>query len=479
MKSYISLIVFAFWMFPLKSQNLITKSYTLQTVEKDLVYGVAINYLGQADTLKLDLYKPAGYTSASRPLLVLNHGGAWIAGDKNDAGIRNLAVEFAQRGYVVASVNYRLGIHSANWASNPCPKNINATYHAIYIADSAEVYRAYYRAIQDIRGAIRFLKNRSQTDSTCPSTVFVGGESAGGFNALGVALLNDPSKKPVSCFSLPDVPMPQSNLLDNYPGANVNSSQLKRPDLGSIQGSLHIGKYDASVAGVLNFFGGLPSEGITNNWAVGSDSLLLYSTHQSCDGIVACNASPPFYPLSLHCNLGYTLFHQRWPMAHGSCDLENRIKQNQLRFKASKTEVFNCSGISIPLSDCVRFAQNGSYHYTVSPSVRCDSISRFVSSLAQRSLTDCRLSSVASLSLSPEPRIYPNPGKGCFYLQNLPSGERFGLWVYSSLGIPVPFEVTEDHQILFPQMQAGDVYFIRLKTARGLYHFKVLKEGLF
>ena len=158
----------------LVAQNLVSKQFGVQKVSSNIIYGISSNYLGTADTLKLDIYKPAGNSSINRPLLVLNHGGAWVGGDKSEASIVAMAKEFAQRGYVVASVNYRLGTHKANWALTPFQKDVNAGFHAVYIADSAEIFRANYRAMQDLKGAIRFLKARHSLDSTCSEAVFIG-----------------------------------------------------------------------------------------------------------------------------------------------------------------------------------------------------------------------------------------------------------------------------------------------------------------
>src|SRR5919205_2303741 len=53
-------------------------------------------------SLKLDLYVPAN--AKSPPLVVWVHGGAWKGGSKNDSPLAPLT----QRGYAVASVDYRL-----------------------------------------------------------------------------------------------------------------------------------------------------------------------------------------------------------------------------------------------------------------------------------------------------------------------------------------------------------------------------------
>lgn len=45
---------------------------------------------------------------SQRPAMVLIHGGAFVSGDKTGDHMPELATALAQRGYVVASINYRL-----------------------------------------------------------------------------------------------------------------------------------------------------------------------------------------------------------------------------------------------------------------------------------------------------------------------------------------------------------------------------------
>ena len=104
--------------------------------------------------LTLDLYQPPG-RGGELPLLVFVHGGGWNGGDTRHAASfadfpRELA-GIAARGYVVASVSYRL---------------------------SGEA--RFPAAVQDIKAAIRWLRARS-TDLGIDSTrVAVWGDAAGG-----------------------------------------------------------------------------------------------------------------------------------------------------------------------------------------------------------------------------------------------------------------------------------------------------------
>jgi Carboxylesterase family len=80
--------------------------FSAVNVARDLTYGSAPDAQGNPVQLKLDLYQPAGDTAAERPALIWVHGGGFTAGDKSSGATQ--ASFFARRGYVAASINYRL-----------------------------------------------------------------------------------------------------------------------------------------------------------------------------------------------------------------------------------------------------------------------------------------------------------------------------------------------------------------------------------
>ena len=163
------------------------------SLKKDVVYGEAQGYwISYPDTggtfqeiceakqhelddgkkdlkLTMDVYLPLDNNEASRPLLVLIHGGAFFNGDKADLGFPEWAYDFASMGYVVASVNYRLGFKT----------NLTA------------VKRAGFHAVQDVNAAIRYLVHNKDTFAIDPDRVFVAGTSAGGITALNVAFMRN------------------------------------------------------------------------------------------------------------------------------------------------------------------------------------------------------------------------------------------------------------------------------------------------
>jgi poly(3-hydroxybutyrate) depolymerase len=136
------------------------------TTATNIQFGIANDHLGNPDTLKMDLYYPnLGIdTSPKRPFIMLFHGGGFTSGDKQLGDIVDLCIHLARRGFVCASVNYRLGFDFTEYGQ----------------------YKARYRAIQDGHAAMRFVVNNANAVRIDTSWLFVGGQSAGSLLALGM-----------------------------------------------------------------------------------------------------------------------------------------------------------------------------------------------------------------------------------------------------------------------------------------------------
>ncbi|MEM9283255.1 MAG: alpha/beta hydrolase fold domain-containing protein [Verrucomicrobiota bacterium] len=63
---------------------------------------------GESDRGKLDLFVPEGASDTPRPAVIFVHGGGWRSGDKRKGTFLNGAIEYAEKGYVTATINYRL-----------------------------------------------------------------------------------------------------------------------------------------------------------------------------------------------------------------------------------------------------------------------------------------------------------------------------------------------------------------------------------
>lgn len=136
------------------------------SIGANIQFGSALDYLNNAYTLRMDIYYPNLNIDPSpkRPFVMLFHGGGFSSGDKQSGDIRDLCIHMARRGFVCATVNYRLGYDFTEYGQ----------------------YKARYRAIQDGHAALRYVVNNANTIRVDTSWLFVGGQSAGSLLALGM-----------------------------------------------------------------------------------------------------------------------------------------------------------------------------------------------------------------------------------------------------------------------------------------------------
>jgi dienelactone hydrolase len=456
-------------------------------IEKDLEYGIATNYAGISTTLLLDLYKPVGDNNYQRPLIVLVHGGAWLGGCKDDpnSGIVAIAKEMAQRGYVVASVNYRLGWHkSGTPIANPfADGQAGAT---LYAADSSEIIRALYRGQQDVKGAIRWLKARAALDSTCSERILVGGESAGGFLALATGFLDRPEEKPASCFALPAAPPPAANVTNSYSlncGLEIiqpAGTDLLRPDLGPIDGTLNLNGHDANVRGIINLFGGVPFDAGAGDWLQGPDTPSVYLYHQTCDGVVPFGGGYPFFIISNYCNLGFTPWHYNYPVMFGSGTVA-AVFESAGPGMHYITDFEQCPPFNsdLALLECIRYGQNGSYHFTSNVPLRAQKIADFFSPVISADLCFSLENHEPAQTL--QARIAPNPFNDqlSVFFDNAPAGNTL-VWLTDFSGKMLWSESrawrTGNHEIALPAQLPSGIYLLQIRSSSGTGAWKVVKR---
>ncbi|UCF17823.1 MAG: alpha/beta hydrolase [Phycisphaerales bacterium] len=129
-----------------------------QNVEE--ILGVEYGTGGES-TLQLDLYLPKGRTKAAAAIIFI-HGGAWKGGKRSD--LKFYCVKFAEKGYVTATVTYRL------------------TGEAPFPA-----------AVHDVKCAVRWLRANAARYQVDPKCIAVSGNSAGGHLAMMIGYSDDPS----------------------------------------------------------------------------------------------------------------------------------------------------------------------------------------------------------------------------------------------------------------------------------------------
>jgi len=129
--------------------------------------------------LAMDIFEPSGDTAQKRALIIFAHSGGFLNGTKDNPDMQALCDSFSRRGYVTASLNYRLGF-------NPF--------------SSAASERAVWRGIQDGSAAVRFFKQNAALYKIDTNRIFMWGSSAGAFLALGLAYIDD-AERPASTYS--------------------------------------------------------------------------------------------------------------------------------------------------------------------------------------------------------------------------------------------------------------------------------------
>lgn len=154
------------------------------TVTSNVVYGTGeVNGGGTFVDLKLDLYTPQGTGQTKFPLVVVVHGGGFVSGSKTQSNVVAWSRAFAGRGYLVASIDYRLS------GSNPVPSpRVRPLYDAVVAAGGTQQQVTAVAAIDDTLRAIDYLRTRPEASNS--AVVLVGG-SAGAVTVNYVAYALD------------------------------------------------------------------------------------------------------------------------------------------------------------------------------------------------------------------------------------------------------------------------------------------------
>ena len=227
-------------------------------------YGNITSPAGQIVTLRMDIYQPNQTldTLSKRPVIIFCFGGGFVTGSRTEASMIKLCQAFARRGFVTATIDYRLGMNISNEELSK---------------------RAVYRGVQDGRSAVRFFRNNANTYKIDPNQVFIAGHSAGAFIALHNIYMDKDSERP----------------------ASTRLYMVTRPDLGGlddigdnktdINGNPVDGKANASMG----FAGALGTQDLPFSQAVpgfmeGPNDAPAVYFHSSDDNVIPYNSGEPF-----------------------------------------------------------------------------------------------------------------------------------------------------------------------------------------
>ena len=132
----------------------------------NLSYSEAKDYNGNLQDLKMDLYYPNTDIDLlnKRPFILLIHGGGFTGGTRKSMTYH--AKELSKRGFVVATITYRLGYNREIFGS---------------------IQKAVYRAQQDTYTALKYIASQKEKLKIDTSWFFIGGSSAGAVTSLSAS----------------------------------------------------------------------------------------------------------------------------------------------------------------------------------------------------------------------------------------------------------------------------------------------------
>lgn len=218
----------------------------VSTIEYSDVYNWSLINTG----LDMDVYQPVGDLESNRPLIIFAHGGTFVAGDKDNFAMVELCEAFAKRGYVTASIQYRL----------------TSSFNLILPNANEILTQTVVNAIGDMKAAVRyFRKDVAENDNSYrinEDLIFVGGYSAGAITAMHLAMLDEG-----------EVPSDLQAFVDDMDGLEGNSGNPG---------------YSSEVSGVVSLAGAIFSTNF-----IDQNDVPVYSAHAVDDGTVLYNCGSP------------------------------------------------------------------------------------------------------------------------------------------------------------------------------------------
>jgi hypothetical protein len=337
-----------------------------------VVYGNALNYYGQNQDLLLNICYPSAAADSfdKRPLIILIHGGAFLVGSRND--MNSMCIEFAKRGFVAATIGYRLGW---DFGTSICG------------GDTISNAKAVYRGFQDAHAALRYLVAHAATYKIDTSWIFAGGESAGGVSSLNLAFSS------------------QSEM-------NARLSFLQ-PQLGDINNSGNTLQNTFSLKGIFNNWGSI----VETDFITAVDAIPMIAFHGALDATLPIDSGT--YGLC-----------PNYIKMYGSRSIYNKLLS--LGVCAELTVKTNGDhGIYDETSASDFFRVNRASCFF--KSLFCNSCSS--SYLTDSIAPNCSQTGINEISNNRVICIFPNPGNGRFSIQTLgKSYTRKSVRVYNVFG---------------------------------------------
>jgi len=213
--------------------------------QEEIFNEVSVSTVTYSDVhnLQMDIYQAVGDTETQRPLLIIAHGGSFITGIRTNPSMIALGNAFAKRGYVVASISYRL-------------------MSFLDLLSSEAALNGVARALSDGRAAVRYFRKTVDLESNPygidEKQIYFGGNSAGGVIAAHAAF------------------MQENDITDPALLAALSI-------LGGIEGDSGNDGYSSDVRGAISLAGALAD---VNFITIDENDKLLISCHGDADNTV-------------------------------------------------------------------------------------------------------------------------------------------------------------------------------------------------
>lgn len=214
----------------------IDEVFTTVDIQNDITYGQNFTYpnFNSLSSLKMDVYTPQGDTATRRPVILLSPNGSFLdpavtAGllgycfkGKKDSCIVELCKRFARRGYVAIAFEYRVG-----WNPQAADEEVR----------KKTIIQSVYRAAQDARGLVRFLKNDFASLNQWgvdTGKIVIGGSNSGAYVALAAGNLNDTSELTgIKFVGVGNIPFIDPAIMGDFEGFNAPQTNDNYPGISS------------------------------------------------------------------------------------------------------------------------------------------------------------------------------------------------------------------------------------------------------
>lgn len=255
-------------------------------ITQNIQYGEAVNYDGVLQSIGMDIYFPDTTKDEleKKPAVMFVHGGGFTGGDK--ANGFTVGYDFVKKGFVFSSIDYRLGYTNLG----DC------------LGDTTSLQLALYRAVQDTKAAIRYLKEHADTYGIDTNAIFLIGNSAGATSIIHAVF---------------------SEQEDFF--------QFQYDALGSIDSSTNtLYNHTTAVAGI-----SCKAVGVQNLQIFEGETIPVQFFHGTCDDVIPYKAGPLYNCIA---PVQYMYY-------HGSWDIAQTFEKNVIPYELYTNEAYDHTAV--------------------------------------------------------------------------------------------------------------------------------------